>query len=81
MNKSDLIKEIIHCGRDPKYFINTYARIQHPVAGLVPFKLYPFQEDILDRIHQSQKKCYFKSKTVRRYDRYGGLYYLVYFIP
>jgi hypothetical protein len=45
--KKELIEEIIHCGKDPVFFINTYAKIQHPEKGLIPFKTYPFQDDII----------------------------------
>lgn len=39
--------EIVRCGRDPVYFINTYVKIQHPVRGLVPFKLFDYQEQMV----------------------------------
>ena len=43
--KQELIREITKCGRDPLYFINTYAKIQHPIRGLLTFKTYPYQDD------------------------------------
>jgi hypothetical protein len=39
------IDEIIKSGKDPVYFFNKYAKIQHPVEGLMPFRTYPFQEE------------------------------------
>jgi hypothetical protein len=45
--KKELIKEIIRCGKDPTYFLCKYARIQHPVKGLIPFSLYDYQKDII----------------------------------
>ena len=47
LKKSDIKKEILKCGKDPVYFINNYARITHPLRGLVPFKTYPFQSTLL----------------------------------
>tara|TARA_R110002110_G_scaffold235312_1_gene451344 strand:+ start:1703 stop:3241 length:1539 start_codon:yes stop_codon:yes gene_type:complete len=47
MEKSELIEEFRKCKDDPVYFISNYIKVTHPVRGLVPFKLYPFQEDIL----------------------------------
>lgn len=47
LTKKDLIKEIIRCGKDPLYFINQYARIQHPVRGLIPFNTYHYQGDVI----------------------------------
>jgi hypothetical protein len=62
--KADLVKEIIQCGRDPVYFIDTYARIQHPVHALVAFKLYPFQKDILNGFVQHRKNIIVKGRQL-----------------
>jgi len=42
-----LIKEFKKCKADPEYFITNYIKVIHPVRGLVPFDLYPFQKKIL----------------------------------
>jgi hypothetical protein len=47
LSKKETVKEIVKCGKDPAYFINNYARISHPLKGLIPFKTYPFQDDLL----------------------------------
>ena len=47
LTKNQILKEILKSGKDPVYFINNYARIAHPLEGLIPFKLYPFQEQLL----------------------------------
>ncbi len=39
--------EVVRSGKDPVYFSNHYARISHPMHGLIPFDMYPFQEDAL----------------------------------
>lgn len=39
--------EIVRCGRDPLYFINTYVKIQHPVRGLIPFKTFDYQDRLI----------------------------------
>lgn len=41
------MKEIVKCGKDPAYFIVNYSRITHPQKGLIPFKLYDFQKDLI----------------------------------
>jgi len=46
-SKSQIKKEIIKCGKDSDYFINNYAKIVHPLKGLIPFKTYPFQTQLL----------------------------------
>jgi len=45
--KSQIKKEIMKCGKDPGYFLNSYAKISHPGRGLVPFKTYGFQSELL----------------------------------
>ena len=47
LTKKERIKEIVKCGKDPIYFINNYARISHPKHGLIPFKTYDFQQQLL----------------------------------
>ena len=47
LNRKQRVQEILKCGKDPSYFLKTYARISHPLHGLVPFKTYDFQDDLL----------------------------------
>lgn len=47
MDKSQVRNEIITCGRDPCYFIRKYVKIKHPIKGLVPFKMYDYQDDLV----------------------------------
>jgi len=47
LSKKEVLSEIVKCGKDPDYFINNYARISHPIRGLVPFKTYDFQTQLL----------------------------------
>ena len=47
MNQEKLVEEFKRCKEDPIYFISNYIKVVHPIRGLVPFKLYPFQERIL----------------------------------
>lgn len=39
--------EILKCGKSPTYFLRNYAKITHPDRGNIPFKTYPFQDDLL----------------------------------
>ena len=48
LTKKEITKEIIKSGKDPVYFINTYTKISHPVKGLIPFKTYDYQNDLLE---------------------------------
>ena len=47
LTKNEILKEILKSGKDPVYFIDNYARIAHPIEGLIPFKLYDFQKELL----------------------------------
>jgi len=47
LDKQKRIKEILKCGKDPSYFLKTYARISHPMHGLILFDTYDFQDDLL----------------------------------
>ena len=41
------VQEIIKCGKDPNYFLEKYIKIQHPVRGLIAFKMYDFQKSCI----------------------------------
>ena len=47
LSKEEIVKEIVRCGKDPVYFLNNYAKISHPQHGLISFKTYDFQDDLL----------------------------------
>lgn len=64
LSKNELIKEIIRCGKDPVYFITNYAKIQHAVKGLIPFKLYNYQEDIVHGFLSNRKNIILKSRQL-----------------
>lgn len=40
-------QELVLCMKDPIYFAENYALIQHPIKGSVPFIPYPFQKNII----------------------------------
>jgi hypothetical protein len=44
----DNIKEYLKCAQDHAYFIKTYVKIVNVDKGLVPFELWPFQENMTD---------------------------------
>jgi hypothetical protein len=43
------VQEYLKCTRDPAYFITKYIRIISLDEGLVPFKLYEYQENLIDQ--------------------------------
>ena len=46
----DFLQEFVQSRDNPAYFMSNYIKVTHPVRGLVPFKLYPFQETIVENI-------------------------------
>ena len=47
LSKDEVVKEILKAGKDPAYFINNYAKISHPLKGLIPFTMYDYQQDMV----------------------------------
>ena len=45
------VKEFIKCSKDPIYFIKKYIKIVSLDEGVIPFNLYDFQEDMVNRFH------------------------------
>lgn len=48
LTKKEIVKEIVKSGKNSQYFINNYCRISHPMRGLIGFKTYPYQDDLLN---------------------------------
>lgn len=39
--------EVLRCGRNPIYYIEKYVKIRHPIRGLIPFSLFPYQKQLI----------------------------------
>lgn len=50
----DQVREYVKCSRDPLYFIRKYAKIVSLDDGIVAFDPYPYQERIIDSIHNNK---------------------------
>ena len=50
----DQIREIAKCMEDPVYFIQNYIKIVNIDEGLVPFKMYKFQEKMVHTFHNNR---------------------------
>jgi len=48
------VKEFIKCSKDPIYFIKKYIKIVSLDEGVIPFDLYDFQEDMVNRFHSKR---------------------------
>lgn len=67
------IQEYIKCKNDPIYFITNYVKIISLDHGLIPFKLFGYQEKFITTIHEEnrvismQPRQHGKSQTVAAY--------------
>ena len=46
--------EYARCMKDPSYFAKTYLKVISLDSGLVPFKLYPYQEKMFDHFNKNR---------------------------
>lgn len=78
----DRIKEYAMCVADPIYFIRNYVKIISLDKGLISFDLYPFQERIIDTVHNNRfticklprqcGKCFYINTIVRVRNKKNG---------
>lgn len=64
MEASAYKAEILRCGKDPHYFINTYVRIQHPVRGLIPFRTFDYQDGLIDNYREHRFNIILKARQL-----------------
>ena len=50
----DQVQEYLKCAADPAYFIRNYIKIVSLDEGLVSFKMWDFQEDIIEKVHNNR---------------------------
>ena len=53
------VKEYLKCKDDPVYFARNYIKIISLDEGIVPFKMWDFQEELIESFHENR----FNSKT------------------
>jgi hypothetical protein len=51
----DLIKEYAKCAADPVYFAKKYIKIVHVDRGLIPFDMYDYQAEIVEKITNNRR--------------------------
>ena len=64
LSKKEIVKEIVKCGKDSSYFINNYARISHPMRGLIPFRTYTYQDDLLEDFNDYRFNVILKARQL-----------------
>lgn len=51
----ELFEEYAKCAKDPVYFAKKYIKIVHVDKGLVPFEMYPYQEEIVQKSLENRR--------------------------
>ena len=63
-SRKEVLQEILKCGKDPVYFINNYAKISHPIEGLIPFNMYDYQEDLVQNFNDHRFTVILKARQL-----------------
>lgn len=50
----EMVEELRRCAKDPAYFARNYVMIKHAKRGKIPFKLYPYQEEMLKMYQENR---------------------------
>ena len=64
LTKKEILTECIKAGKDPAYFINNYVKISHPMEGLIPFKTYDFQKELLNDFNDYRFNIILKARQL-----------------
>jgi hypothetical protein len=61
---AESISEYMKCAADPVYFAETYMKIIHVDRGLIPFKLYDFQKDIIRSMQNNNNTAVVSARQI-----------------
>ena len=64
LSREEILKEIVKSGKNPSYFINNYAKISHPLQGLIPFKTYNYQEELISDFNDYRFNVVLKARQL-----------------
>jgi hypothetical protein len=64
LSKEEIRSEILKCGRDPAYFLDNYAKITHQERGVIPFRTFNFQKQLLKDFHDQRYNVILKSRQM-----------------
>ena len=69
----EMVLEVAKCAKSVKYFAINHCRVVHPVEGIIPMQMRPYQMEMLDILDSNQKSVFMlgrqmgKSMTVGIY--------------
>ncbi len=64
LSKEEIKSEILKCGKNPAYFLDNYAKIVHQSKGVIPFRTFQFQKDLLKDFHDHRFNVILKSRQM-----------------
>ena len=50
----ETLQEYVKCKDDPLHFVENYVKIIHVDQGLVPFEMYPYQKDMIQKFNDNR---------------------------
>lgn len=76
----DQALEYAKCKNDPVYFIEKYIKIVHVDDGLIPFKLYPYQRDMVKQLYKERFNIFLACRqSGKSVTTVGGLLHYILF--
>ena len=48
------VQEFVKCAKDVNYFASNYVKVVHPDKGLIPIKLYDYQQQLLSHFKDNR---------------------------
>lgn len=72
---------IIRCQRSPSFFLDNFGKIQHPKLGIIPFKLFSYQQKCLQEFLRNRLTIFKKTRQSGISTVTGGfaLWYAMFF--
>jgi len=64
LTKQEIMATIVRCGKDPAYFCTNFAKISHPMRGLISFDLYDFQKSALGDFKDNRFSIILKARQL-----------------
>ena len=64
LSKEEIRQEILKCGKNPAYFLDNYAKITHQEKGVIPFRTFKFQKDLLNDFHDHRFNVILKGRQL-----------------
>jgi len=64
LTKQQVIKEMVKCGKNCSYFLNTYARIATLDKGIVTFKLFQYQKELITSLNKNRFNIVLKARQL-----------------